>query len=316
MTDEELPAISPEDAELQAQIEGDEEGFIPADEIVSPAAKSVGAEGILPVEMDVPEPMAESDVDEAEISSEEAVFDFNRKFSAYYYALLYGPPVKNPTSSLHPQPNGKLDPSKRVQLRNYIGLTYHLNEKIGITPTAFWTVQAGPVKNFAIQDPFVRVSYNSILSSEWFNWYGDVRFHLPISTGSRENDLLAGVQTFHAFSYLFGESGFNAAIYTGVRLNSFGKYGYGNDVEVYFAPFAAYQLTDNLALSLLYEMGASHGFGDPLGKIYSDGTNVQPGVIWDITPSLSFNPYLNFYPADGFNLRSTSLGMTLSWTFI
>ena len=71
-----------------------------------------------------------------------------------------------------------------------------------------------------------------------------------------------------------------------------------------------------MALTFLYEMGASHTYGDDAGNLDNEGTDFQPGVLWRIIPGLEVNPYLNIYTGGKINLATTSFGMTLSWMML
>jgi len=174
-------------------------------------------------------------------------------------------------------------------------------------------VPSAPDQNFALQDPSIRVANNSILNIGGFNWYGDARVHFAVSNASRLNDLLVGFQTFHYFSYTIEDSRWSPGIYASARFNHYGKLGVGNDVDLYLAPSLNYTLSSNVALTFLYEMGASHSYGDDVGVLDNEGTDFQPGVLWHITPNLEFNPYLNIYTGGRIAADTTSFGMTFSW---
>ena len=57
-------------------------------------------------------------------------------------------------------------------------------------------------------------------------------------------------------------------------------------------------------------------YGDPAFVLVSDGTDLQPGLSWDITPNLNFNPFLDLKTGGNVNLDSTSMVFTLSWKLI
>ena len=97
------------------------------------------------------------------------------------------------------------------------------------------------------------------------------------------------------------------------RSNVFGKYGYGYDLELYLGPNVNYQISPTLLVTLLYEMRGSHTFGDKFGKLNSGGTDLQPGLTWDVTPHLMLNPYLNLLTGGKVNLSTTTFGLLANW---
>jgi hypothetical protein len=233
--------------------------------------------------------------------------------SANYFALFYGPGVQGGNFDYQPSPTGGgSDPTRPVTLKNFLGVSYNLTDKLAITPTAYWTYQPAAIGSpFVMRDPFIRFSDSSVFFADGLNLYSDVRVHMPVTSYSRSLDLRSGFQTVHALNYMFPESRFSAGLYGSARYNVFGPQGVGNDVELYLGPNVSYQLTPALAITTLYEMNAAHVYGSS-GSLVSDGTDLQPGVSWDITKEVNFNPYLNFNTGGNLGLAETSVGAMLS----
>lgn len=259
------------------------------------------------------EPTAPSDVsgdaDEAETN------DILDRVWANYYAVYYGSSITNP-SRYQSGPYDQKDTTRPIFMKNFLTVGYNLGDNFALAATGYFTFVPGSDQQFNLRDPSLRIADNSILNANGFNWYGDARVHFPVSTTSRMDDMLAGVQTFHFFSYHAPESRLTAGLYASIRYNHFGGYGVGNDVELYAAPAATYDLNSRLALTAMYEMGANHGFGDDPGVLSNDGTAFEPGILWRITNNLEFNPYLNIYTGGRIGLGNTALGATLSWTML
>jgi hypothetical protein len=232
------------------------------------------------------------------------------QFHLAYYAVLFGPSLKNPTQ-YQPTPNGTPDRTRPVMLRNFLALSYQLSPQIAVSGTAFWTMQPIAGEQLAMQDPFLMVSHSSIFHVENFNIYADLRAHLAVTPLSRENDLLFGLQTFQAYTYELMETGITLGLYSSERLNFFGKQGFGNALEVYISPNINYQLSQKVALNLLYGVQASQFYNQ--GALSQDGVFLQPGVNWDISSQFTFNPYLSIPTNGKVNLSSISMGMFLSW---
>jgi hypothetical protein len=238
-----------------------------------------------------------------------------KKINANYFGILYGPSVRDP-SSYQPRAEGGADTNKPVIVKNFLNLGYNITNEVAVTGSAYWLWQPVMKQQMQLQDPFVRVSHNSIWSTEQFNLYGDLRFHFPVTTVSRENQLHFGVQSVQVLTYAVPGSRLTLGTYGSVRVNSFGGQGYGKDLELYIAPNVAYQVAPTVALTVLYEMQSSHYYGDSSFPLVNDGSDLEPGISWDISPSLMLNPYLHVPVGKQTSLNSTSFGMMLNWILL
>jgi hypothetical protein len=235
--------------------------------------------------------------------------DQSSPFWANYYGILYGPSVSDP-SSYQSTPNGTRDVNRPVLTKNYITAGVNLSTHVAFAATGWWNyvpVQGGELNT---QDPSARLAYNDIIHTENFNWYGDVRSYFPVTAVSRQADLLAGFQTFHYFSYVLPETRVTLGTYASVRYNYFGKHGAGDDLELYVAPAVSYQASPKVALTTLYEFSENHSYGADPFNMYNDGSVIEPGVEWAVTPTVYFNPYFYIY-TNGFS--HTGVGATVSW---
>ena len=238
------------------------------------------------------------------------------RFSLNYTNILFGPSLSNP-SRLQPNSNGDGDLNRPVYMRNFLSLSYGATEYIAITGTAYWFLQPLSGEQFQVQDPFMRVSHSSVINTDWgLNLYSDARVHFGVSKVSRSNDRITGFQNFNYLSWQIDRSPATLALRSSAAYFVFASQGAGNDAEFYLAPEFIYQATPKVALTLLYEMGASHQFGKVPSFLTNDGTDLQPGVSWDIMPNLNLNPYLNILTGGKITLASTSVGMFLSWTML
>jgi hypothetical protein len=242
----------------------------------------------------------------------ESISDSNQEsspFWANYYGILYGPSVSSP-SSFQSTPSGARNYDEPVFTKNYLTAGFSLSDHVAIAATGWWNyipVQGG---DLITQDPSVRVAYNDIIHTEHFNWYGDIRGYIPVTNLSRASDLIAGVQMFHYFSYIVPDSPLTLGVYASLRYNAYGSQGYGDDMELYIAPAASYQLSPSLALTGLYEFSQNHAYGADPFVTYNAGTVLEPGVEWSVTQAVTLNPYLYIYTNGPSN---TGVGATLSW---
>jgi hypothetical protein len=63
---------------------------------------------------------------------------------------------------------------------------------------------------------------------------------------------------------------------------------------------------------MLYEINAVHVYQAPNTQLQSDGTDLQPGISWDVSNNFNVHPYLSMFPSNP-SWQTTSVGMLLYW---
>ena len=235
------------------------------------------------------------------------------RLGLHYFGILYGPSVQRPSSYQLDVEKGVEDRTRPVILRNGLGLSYEISDQVSLTPTLCWVWQPVLRHETVMDDPFLKLAHSSLISYGNWNLYADARIHFPVSRLSRENQQVLGLQSVQVLTYDVENSRWTLGLYGAERYNSIRvQEGRGNDFEFYVAPNVSYQLHPRVALTLLYEIRSSHGFGDRALLLQNDEMDIEPGVSWDVTPSLMINPYLHI-PTKGTGLAATSVGMLLNW---
>ena len=265
---------------------------------------------------DSPQAGENSNIVQASVDVDEDSYEALPLFSANYFSIMYGPSLQN-ASDYQPNSDGTPDYTRPLLMKNFIGGRFGITDTIGITPTAYWTMTPIRGQQIQMQDPFIKVSDNTLISLEdGLNVYGDIRYHFPLSPTSQENDQKGSIQTVQVITYQPGfDSRVTLGLYGSERAYFFGPHSVGNDLEFYIGPNASYQLSSNVALTLLFEENLVHDYGQKPFQFRNGGTDIEPGVEWDITHTISINPYLNFYP-QSVNWNATSVGMILNWRMI
>jgi hypothetical protein len=90
-----------------------------------------------------------------------------------------------------------------------------------------------------------------------------------------------------------------------------------SDLSAYLSPNATYKLTSKLSATAEYELNAAHLRTQPTSKDWNeDGTDIHLGLAYDITDSLSVNPYLQLLPGGRMNADTSSIGMFINGTIL
>jgi hypothetical protein len=290
------------DAELAPAPEGEElvvepysEGMEVASATAAPNAEAEDQPAVARTEMD----MEAGEDEEAQPS-----------LGLNYFAIFYGPSVRRPTA-YQPLPGGGSDTDRPVLLKNFVGLSYYPSDKVTITPTAYFTWEPLLKQRFAVQDPFLKISHNSLINTGSLTLYGDGRIHVPVSKASRDADIRGAVQSVQVMLYNFGGSSFTAGVYASEKAYIMGRKP-GYDLELYLGPNLAWRLFPSLSATVLYEMRANHIYGDKMFSFTSDIADLEPGLSWDIAEGVNWNPYLTIYTGKKVNWDAVAFGMTLS----
>lgn len=239
-----------------------------------------------------------------------------KSISAHYFGIFYGPSLEN-FSVYQPTPEGDNDPEHPIVLQNFLSVGYSFTDEVSLAATGFWTVEPVGEHRVALRDPALRLSHEQLYHTEVVNLYGDVRVRFGVSPYSRDRHVRGSLQTFQNLSFLppgvqwltFGVHGLQRATWMG-------ELGSGNDLDLYLGPNLNFRTSDRLSITLLYELYAAHVFGAEAFDFTNDGTDLETSLNWDISPQMSLNPFLRFYPGGKMNLQSTSAGLMFSWQFL
>ncbi len=258
-------------------------------------------------------PVAATDSEEGTSTAEKrGVFD---GLSLSYFGILHGPAVGD-ISAYQPKATGGRDLKRPIFTQNYINVSKELTDDVALTAQGYWVYQPVLNQNVEMLDPSLRISNNRMIDSNGFTLYSDLRAHFPVSSRSRNQDMRFGVQTFQVATYTADGSRFTFGAFGSFRYNFFGPEATGRKIELYGAPNIAYQISPKLAFTALYELGATNFANDPSGLFYSDGTDIEPGLRWDVTESFSVSPYLTLMINDRVNLKTTTFGMMVNWVVL
>lgn len=255
-------------------------------------------------------------------------------FSSTLHLGLHGAPINQPGSSLManegpaaslPASGDRMDPAGRqpIFLENDINLAYKLNDKISVGPMAYFDVKPVQGGEFIMQEPLLKLSHGSLINKGGFNLAADIRTVFGTSDRAKAIDNLGYLRSTQVLDYAVP----NSRVAFNLVLKEY-LYIYGNDdvkaaaagarnkLRVYAGPAAGYQFNSKLSAGVLYEMGTVTREGTGSFNWYEYGTDLEPYLSWDITPTLNFNPYLNLTTGYRIAADTTTLGALLTWKIL
>ncbi len=226
-----------------------------------------------------------------------------------YVNRLDGAAVTNPLSSRVPDLNvGRGSETDLVNLENYLGVAYKAAPDVLLG--AVMNFALSPVQNheFTMKDPYLKASHGKLINSGAFNVYADLRLGPGVSTKSRANNQMAFVMSKQNTTYDIPDTRLTVGAITLAKVNLFkGSLLDGQkDLNLEAFPNVGYKILPNLSAVMGYDMNASHVRSS--GGLVSDGTSLQPGIDWDITPAINFNPYLDIKTGNRIAADTTTMG--------
>lgn len=217
-----------------------------------------------------------------------------------YFGVFFGPATQ--------QFDSLQNDGTPIYLRNFLSWNRPLDTETRMGASLSWNWRPVQGQDWTLRDPFIKVSKPRAWQRGNWNWYTDVRLHLPVTQASHDRDLWAAIQSFNSLDWETPAGG--GGLYASLRRNVLGTQGGGDEWEFYAAPHAEWQVFPKLSVGALLEWVGGTPFGEDARVIYSDGWSLQPGLSWDAASGLNLSPFLNL----PLSTRSNgSLGLTLSW---
>lgn len=244
------------------------------------------------------------------------------KFTVNYTNVFYGPSIAAPLENEQPgvktaRGGGALDS------KNYLSVGYKITDTVRIAPVLYFRMHPTAPHEFRLRDPYLRLSNSKFFTSKNVNLSADIRYGAPLSDDSRLNTKQIGyLLSKQVLDITIPKSRVSFTVVTSAMLQlqprTVGKVtGTPNLLtELYVGPMVNYQILPNLQATLLYEAIAH---SDRVGGFFeqrSAGTDLEPGLSWDITPKLNFSPFLDIKTGGRIAADTTSIGAVVSWTML
>ncbi|OFZ74046.1 MAG: hypothetical protein A3K03_13110 [Bdellovibrionales bacterium RIFOXYD1_FULL_44_7] len=215
------------------------------------------------------------------------------KLKASYSATLYGSAVSNPLNSLQPDSaTGSLDTTSPIMMKNKIGVGYKFTDDIALMPVLYWKNFARE-QGFVLQNPYLKLSHNKLYNRGNFNLYGEVTVDAPLSEKAQNTGLITNVSPTLISSFDIPSSRFTLSTCAGMGANLYqsGRSAENKLLTFYVGPQVDYRIRSNMTTFVLYEMNAKQVAYKGLSN---DGTDLEIGLNWDITPKVNLMPLLDF----------------------
>jgi hypothetical protein len=135
---------------------------------------------------------------------------------------------------------------------------------------------------------------------------------LPTDTYDINRGMVAGLETTPSFRYAIPHSRFTLGAWTELK-NYTGAHS-GKLIKTYYEPYIAYTLLPQVLLNVTYEFEWDHFVGHGGMQVYQ--TDIQPGVLWYLTPRLMLNPFLMWFTNNRISAETACFGLAVVARFL
>ena len=253
---------------------------------------------------------------QSKASASEAAPSLLKRLSASYDATLFGGRITDPLAATMPDSEGVNDVSSPIYVKNYLSANYKINDNMKIGPVLYWKNYP---KNYGkrmgeLQDPYIKLGHSSLISKGGFNLAADIRAAAPVSVASQTGNLITYLRSKQIASYQLPQSRFSitntTSVYQYIYSDTTGGKSLLNDL--YEGLSLDYKVSSKITVGVLYEMDAVRSAGTSFWNYTNAGTDLEPNLSWDITPSINFNPFLDIKTGGKIKADTTQVGFNLS----
>jgi hypothetical protein len=228
------------------------------------------------------------------------------KFYASFYGNLeggrlsqFGPYEANPTT-------GEMS-KEAVTLASTATIAYMVTPQIGVG--TYLEMNITPVFGEGWQwlDVGVTAFDRKLISGNGLTLSANLIAEVPTDTYDIGRGMAAGFETTPSIRYEIPHSRFSVGAWT--ELKNYAGAHAGKLIKTYYEPYVAYQLISQLSLNLTYELEWDHFVGGPGMQVYE--TDIQPGLLWYLTPKIIFNPFLMWFTNNRMTADTACFGASI-----
>jgi hypothetical protein len=254
-------------------------------------------------------------------TEQESALDWMRNnMTVSYTNWFYGSSANDPLNGSMPGKDGKeSEEYTPINMVNRATLGFKTSATTVLSANYESTFQATGKREYVNVDPFLRFQKSKLMEQGRFSLDADLRFYAPVEKKGIAQGRLATVRSTQYFKYSppASRASFVLTTYVKGRAHRSGRKEKAQDLEVYAGPEVDYQITPNLKAMVLYEMAAQHmRKDDTTAGLINKGTDLEPGIVWDISKNVSLNPYLNITTGERINMGTTTVNAVLSVALI
>ena len=229
-----------------------------------------------------------------------------------YFGIYHGSPLTNLDSTKTVDHNGLPSKSSAINMDSEITAAYMITPNFGIGPDVPFLMVPVLGQGIILGDLGIKAIDKKTVSKNGLVIDTNLYVQAPTSKSSEARNMEFAIKTTPSIRYTVPGSRFTvgswneAKEYVGVTTDK--------TFKLYAQPYANYQLAKNFSLNVGYEMEWHHNVGDAAARFTTYQTDLQPGFVWNITPKMILNPYVQIFTANRMSTDTSAIGAVLSAT--
>jgi len=246
----------------------------------------------------------------------DAYSDIMKNLYLNYFAIVHGTPLNDISSPYTLDHNGKHSKTSfnTINFDSEVTAAYMVTKDIGIGPSIPFLLIPVQGQGLVMGDVAIKTFDKHLISYNGLNISGNLYVQAPTAKVDKDRGMNVGLKTTPAIRYAFPSSRFaigswnEAKLYEGVST--------GKSFKLYTLPYVNYSLNPSVSLNLGYEIETDHMKGDSAMNFTTVETDLQPGVVYFITPKVMVNPYLQIFTGNKITSDRMALGAVISATVL
>jgi hypothetical protein len=174
-----------------------------------------------------------------------------------------------------------------------------------------------------MMDPAIRFGKDNWIKTGPWQLYADLRAYLPVSTASQNAKQDVQLRSFQNLTYEVKGTRWTLGAYGSLRYYVYSdpdtlnpqtdllSFSPKQRVRAYVGPNVNYQVSPSLSIFVLGEAEGVQNTGNSFWNWNDNGMDIEPGVMWNITPKLMINPFINVYPTSPNVAKTTYIGANI-----
>jgi hypothetical protein len=189
-------------------------------------------------------------------------------------------------------------------------LAYRVTKDIAIGADIPFLGEVSRGQGFVLGDLGLKIYNHRLFSNQGVTIGSDLILQGATSTASQARNLKMGVKTTPFIRYSIPHSNFTIGAWNEIK--DYLGVSYDKTFKLWTLPYAAYALSDQVALNVGYEMEWHHNVGQKGFGFDTYQTDLQPGVIFSVAKGVIVNPYLQYFTDQKLDFQHAGFGAFIS----
>jgi hypothetical protein len=233
-----------------------------------------------------------------------------------YFATAHGTPLSKLDSPYTLDHNGNNTKSSfnTVNFDSDVTAAYMLTKDVGLGLSIPFLLVPVQGQGLVLGNVAIKTFDKHLVSYNGLNISGNLYIQAPSGKADKNRGMDVGLKSTPGIRYQIPNSRFaigswnEAKLYEGAVM--------GKTFKLYTLPYVNYTLTPSLSLNLGYEFETDHMKNDAFFNFTTYETDLQPGVVWFMTPKVMVNPYLQIFTGRKITSDTMALGAVISATVL